>query len=332
MSNNVLIFRTDRVGDLILSCPTIFTIKDHLKNSKITLISSSNNHEYAKSLAVFDDVNLFPRFGLIKKIKFIYNLSKKKFDYVFILDGKNRSILSAFFLNSNCKVAIISERKINKLWNIFKIKFFNNTNSNLINLFQEALGYCEINKKITNFNFLNKKIDNKFSLKIDIENYLHIHLDEKWCSNIYIKSYNDINPKFEDIVKFIEELSLKHNILITTGLVDFKLLQDLRNNFFTQKYENIYFKKTSNKSIFFVYKPTFADIESLLRKTKTLISCHGAVTHAANSFNVKIVDIIEKNKEAWYSRYTSYLNNYNLIYRNDFYKLKKNLIESADYE
>ena len=70
----------------------------------------------------------------------------------------------------------------------------------------------------------------------------------------------------------------------------------------------------------------------MLRKTKTLISCHGAVTHAANSFNVKIVDIIEKNKEAWYSRYTSYLNNYNLIYRNDFYKLKKNLIESADYE
>ena len=45
--------------------------------------------------------------------------------------------------------------------------------------------------------------------------------------------------------------------------------------------------------------PTFNDIESLLRNAKILITCHGALTHAANSFNVKIVDIIEENRKVF---------------------------------
>ena len=40
MVNNILIFRTDKIGDLLTTCPTIVTIKKYLKNSEITLISS----------------------------------------------------------------------------------------------------------------------------------------------------------------------------------------------------------------------------------------------------------------------------------------------------
>ena len=36
MLNNILIFRTDRVGDLIVTCPAIITIKEYLVNPKIT--------------------------------------------------------------------------------------------------------------------------------------------------------------------------------------------------------------------------------------------------------------------------------------------------------
>ena len=54
----------------------------------------------------------------------------------------------------------------------------------------------------------------------------------------------------------------------------------------------------------------FDDIESLLRKTKILIACHGAITHASNSFNVIKIDILEKSKIGFYKRFSSYLNNY----------------------
>ena len=49
--------------------------------------------------------------------------------------------------------------------------------------------------------------------------------------------------------------------------------------------------------IYFIYKPTIFDIESLMTKTKSLIICHGSLTHVANSFDIKIIDIIEKSKK-----------------------------------
>jgi len=48
MINNILIFRTDQIGDLIVSCPFIFSFKEHYKESKITIITSKKNLEYAK--------------------------------------------------------------------------------------------------------------------------------------------------------------------------------------------------------------------------------------------------------------------------------------------
>ena len=53
MSKRILIFRTDRVGDLIVTCPAILTIKEFFADCKITLISSSKNIEYAKNLNIF---------------------------------------------------------------------------------------------------------------------------------------------------------------------------------------------------------------------------------------------------------------------------------------
>ena len=39
----ILIFRTDRIGDLIFTCPTIISIKKYFKECDITLISSNKN-------------------------------------------------------------------------------------------------------------------------------------------------------------------------------------------------------------------------------------------------------------------------------------------------
>jgi hypothetical protein len=181
-----------------------------------------------------------------------------------------------------------------------------------------------------NFNFLKNKIDNNFSSQIKIKKYLHIHLDEKWIKNLYIKSYTEINPSYEDFISFLNLASKKLNILITTGLIDFKLINSLKNKYFKMVNEKIYIKMNYKNFIYFIYKPTFDDLESLLRNSDVLISCHGAVTHAANSFNIKIVDIIEENKQQWYSRYTSYLNNYKPIFRENFSIMYKKLLEKID--
>ena len=53
MSKKILIFRTDKIGDLIVSCPPILTIKDYLKDPNLTLVASNKNFDYAKSLNLF---------------------------------------------------------------------------------------------------------------------------------------------------------------------------------------------------------------------------------------------------------------------------------------
>ena len=326
MVNNILIFRTDRIGDLLYTCPALLTIKNNLSNSQITLIASKKNFAYAKSLQIFDKVDLFPQKRLVSKIRFIYYLSRLKFDYIFIFDGKKRSIISSIFIKSRYKVAIITEKKLNRIWNFFKIKFINNKKENLINLFQESLNHCQINKKITNFDFLKNTNYNKFYSRIKIKNYLHIHLDEKWFTNLYIKTYTEINPSYEDMTDFINQLSKNYDILITTGVVDFRLIDNLKNKFFNRETDNIYYRKNLDKFIYFVYKPTFDDLVSLLRKSKILIACHGAITHAANSFDILKIDILEEGRIKFYKRFTSYLKNYHPIYRSNFSNMRTNLL------
>jgi len=322
---NILIFRTDRIGDLIITCPVIITLKKYFKNSKITLIASKKNYTYAKSLNIFDEIFYLPK-GVINKIKFIKAISKKRFNYVFIYDGKERSILLSALIKSDYKVALLQKKFF--LYSFLKIKFFKDSEkTNLNTIFQEMLNYCQIKVIISNYNFLVNKTDNKFSLNLPIKKYLHIHLDEKWFNDLYIKSYTNIKPNYNEFVNFLNTMSTSNNVLITSGLVNFKLIDDLKNKYFNKLYQNIYNIKKSQNSVYLVFMPTFEDLESLLRNTKILVSCHGAITHAANSFCIKKIDIIEYKQEAFYKRFTSYLEDYHYVYRENFNKLSSKILD-----
>ena len=85
--------------------------------------------------------------------------------------------------------------------------------------------------------------------------------------------------------------------------------------------------KTNKKS-----KPVvvWKDLESLIRNAKILVSCHGAITHAASSLDVKILDIIDENSKNWYQRYTSHIKNYNFIFRNKFSEIKEIILKKIN--
>tara|TARA_B100000029_G_scaffold502851_1_gene578809 strand:+ start:262 stop:1254 length:993 start_codon:yes stop_codon:yes gene_type:complete len=327
MSKKILVFRTDRIGDLIHNCPAIFTIKEYLSNSVITLIASEKNATYAKKLNIFDYIHSFPKSGIIKKIKFIKFLKRENFDYIFIFDGKERSILSTCFIKSKFKVALSQSFKF--YYKFLKIKFFkDNYKTNLNELFKDMLLHCNINTEIKHHDFLKNKKDNAFSNKISAKNYIHIHLDEKWFSELYIKKYTDINPTYNQFTDFLINISENDNVLITTGINETALLNDLKNKFFEKKADNIFINKKFKNIIYLVDKPSFEDIESLLRNSKILISCHGAITHASNSFNIKKIDILQEEKKFFYMRYSAYLEDYYPIYRSDFTSLKEKLLSA----
>ena len=68
---NYLIFRTDRIGDFLITSPLIRAIKRNDKSSKIFIVASNKNAEFIKkydlvdevfllkSKKIFDTINLF---------------------------------------------------------------------------------------------------------------------------------------------------------------------------------------------------------------------------------------------------------------------------------
>jgi ADP-heptose:LPS heptosyltransferase len=54
--NKYLIFRTDRIGDFLLSMILIKSIKRNDKNSYIIIISSEKNYDYIKTFNLIDEV------------------------------------------------------------------------------------------------------------------------------------------------------------------------------------------------------------------------------------------------------------------------------------
>jgi hypothetical protein len=109
-------------------------------------------------------------------------------------------------------------------------------------------------------------------------------------------------------------------------MIDTRIISELKEKFFKQIDEKIFYKKNFNNSIYLIYKPSFDDIESLLRKSKTLIACQGSITHAANSFEIRKIDILEEKKIQFYKKFTSYLKYHHPIYRSSFDNLKKKLL------
>ena len=271
---------------------------------------------------------MYPKKNILQKIKFFFFILKKNFDYIFVLDGKDRSLISILFNSCKNKFVIYSKDKIKLSYKIFNISFIKNDGQkSIIDLYQEMLDTSKINTKVSSYyNFLKDK-KYKDVYKLPINNYLHIHFDEKWFNNTYIETLTDINPTEEDFVSFLNELALKkNNILITTGILKLDLLEKMKKSFFTKKTSNIYFKNLFDHKIFFVENSTFHDLEFLVKRAKILISCHGSLQQSASAFGIKILDIFEKELEVWYLRHTKHFKNYKFLHRKSFILLKKELL------
>tara|TARA_B100000029_G_scaffold511259_1_gene604812 strand:+ start:1468 stop:2457 length:990 start_codon:yes stop_codon:yes gene_type:complete len=327
VNKNILLFRTDRIGDFLMTCPSIKTIKDSFPEHKISIVTSEKNFSYIKTFIYFDKVYQFPKGSIFKKISFYRKVSEVKYDQIYVFDGKDRSIILTCLLHSKNKVSKIVNKKQSILCKIFNIKTILDVFGNDLNtLHQNLLKSAGLEKKISNFNYLVDRKHNDLVNKIPFDSYMQIHLDEKWFSNTYIKNYQNINPSYEEFTNFITSLSEKNNIVISTGISTNNLIDRLELGCVKKLSKNIFFFNIK-ENVILIKNTSFLDLESILRKTNTLISCHGALTHAAASFNIKIVDIVEESRDALVKRYSLYIKNYYKLYRKSFKYLVQDINE-----
>tara|TARA_S200000501_G_scaffold353378_1_gene373113 strand:- start:687 stop:1574 length:888 start_codon:yes stop_codon:yes gene_type:complete len=283
--NNYLIFRTDRIGDFLLTLILINSIKRNDPSSHITLVSSKKNHDYIKSFNIVDKVILL-KSGIKSRIKIIFLLRKQNYKSIIIHDLKKRSKIISFFLNSRHKYS-------NKINNI----------SSYINEIKKILKSLNYDFNNNDLNTFYDRQKNKLSsLK---NNYLLLHFDEKWFINKYINTYVDIEPSENDLNIFINKIisKTKYDLVITTGINTPEIL-------------NNYFSKNKNDKIKLFKNQTFIELEKLVLNSSVLISCHGSISHLATAQNIKQIDIIDKSYN--YKRWTDHFRNYKFVYRQKF--------------
>ena len=103
----ILIFRSDRIGDLINTSSFIFALKKYYKNSEITLVCSSYNQIVATYYDFVDNIFIYDKhFSILKKINFIYKILSNSYDISLTIDGRSISYLVSYFLRCKLKYAI----------------------------------------------------------------------------------------------------------------------------------------------------------------------------------------------------------------------------------
>lgn len=87
MSNKYIFFRTDRIGDFLMSAILMKAIKRSDINSHIIVVASKKNFYYIKNFPYVNETILFPD-NYFKKIYFYSKFFFNKFFLICILDGK----------------------------------------------------------------------------------------------------------------------------------------------------------------------------------------------------------------------------------------------------
>ena len=169
--NNYLIFRTDKIGDFLLTAILIKSIKRNDPSCNITVVSSEKNFEYINSFKIVDEV-FFLKKGFFNKIKLFSLLNKHLYKSIIIHDSKNRSKIISFFLKSKKKY-------------ISNIKKFDS----YIDEIKNILDYLNFNFDDKDFNTLeNREV---YYLKLNQKDFILFHFDEKWIFSKYIKNYTN---------------------------------------------------------------------------------------------------------------------------------------------
>ena len=291
--NKYLIFRTDRVGDFLVTAILLKSIKENDSTAHISVIGSIKNSAYIKTFPFVDKVIQLDN-NFLSKIKVFFKVFKFKYKSIIIHDNKRRSKFISYFLKSTNKIDISD--------------FKDNTHIEIIKNILQKMEFNFSNKAL---NILSHRNPKNISYE---KNQIQLHFDEKWIFNDYIKKFINIEPAENELINFIKEIVKKKEkkLIITTGM-------NLPNKINKIENELIELKISLHKNL------DFLELEKITSQSKVLISCHGAISHVAAAYNIKQIDIIDKTYN--YSRWTNHFRNYNYLYRDNFSKLSCRILD-----
>ena len=110
---NVLILRTDHLGDLLLSTPLIRTLRTALPGRRFVLVASPANQEALLGWDAIDEIRLFdPKWSLRQKWQFARALGREQWDLCLTLSPRTPAYLLGYLSGAPIRAGIIYSRRI----------------------------------------------------------------------------------------------------------------------------------------------------------------------------------------------------------------------------
>ncbi len=98
--SNILVVRTDRIGDVVLTTPAMRAIKEKFPQSRLTVLVAPLTYDLLYGLPWIDEIMVDDRAGLNKGIggffHLVHSLRYKKFDLAVVYHTKRRTNLMCF--------------------------------------------------------------------------------------------------------------------------------------------------------------------------------------------------------------------------------------------
>lgn len=119
---NVLILRTDHLGDLLLSTPLIRTLRTAMPGRRFVLVSSPANAGALRGWDAVDDELVYdPAWTLSRKAAFVRELRQTRWDLCLTLAPRTRSYLLGLLSGALLRVGIVYPRRVlvrllSRLW------------------------------------------------------------------------------------------------------------------------------------------------------------------------------------------------------------------------
>ena len=332
-----LIIRTDRLGDFYQTIPYINCLTRIYGKTNVDIVVKKHIYSHIKKKKyLYNNLYSFEKNGIFNKFFLILKLRKNNYKQIIIFDGKDRSIILSKFLNVDKIFHTYPQKKINFLTRIFfskkYITILDNQTILLKYLYKSILDKIGVKIIKSDYKILLhqniKKINIFKNENIKNKKYILIHLDEKWFSDSYIKKYTNISLTKNDFFLFIKKIVKKcnENLIITTGTIALPFITEISNEYFNINKKGYYYLKIGKYKIILLKKISIENLEIVTMNAKSVITCHGPLSLISGSFNVNLIDVIEKTQKKWYERHTSHIMKYNKLFRIKFSKLAKQII------
>jgi len=326
----ILIFKTDRIGDFINFSPCLRIIKSNIPDSEISVVCSSYNHQIIKNYKEIDKTIIIEK-NLIKDFIKIKKFTNKKFyDYFFQMDGNNNSYYLSLIIKSKVKSTIFFYKNKSFLFLKFKIirpnfflrKIFNNYEycdedyNNKINTHYQSLYFklmSNLSFKIThkqNIFYLDSFFKDKYEVisKYIPKKFILFHIDDK--SNILTS-----NDKTK-LINFILNLNKNRNLILTVGIGKIDIVNEISKIIKIVSYNDdlLEFNSINFNKILGIKDLPLNLLAYFLNYSELNISMHsGSVVHISTALNKKLIDVLDAGKNNEIDRWIPVISSYQRI-------------------